>query len=1671
MSGEESDPFSNPGSGIGTTTTGSTTSKSYVVPSNLPTARFKHKRDNSIGNINVPLLVGGQPTGRTSSTGRAASAGRMSPLTRITAETAPATTGTKGPSPARRRVQKAVTERLEYYDASIPEVNTPREAGSHDDDDDDEGHSAPLCPVGSISKKVLEVVRQHSFNTGELEEGRNGVDLERTTSGGKFGQPPRPRMLQAWPLASATSNSSTQSAGMPPRAVLEMALGLLRNAKIDLAAVKQQTGDLREYTIAKMKRMGKYLLVLGEAANEQTALMEEYDARIVPLENERRRLFNELLQIYGNVRVFCRVRAPKPSEAGQGTLAVSFPEEGTGNLVRVVTGLNPSGGFGIPAKKDFEFDRVYPPEASQATIFEDVQPLVQSVMDGYNACVFAYGQTGSGKTYTMLGSGQGDGKGICYRAVDELFRVWEAMPVPEDVAFSVSMLEIYNETITDLLADGTTAAGKSVGPRKLHPLLGSSDGAHIADVTYESGSDPASFYRTIARGQQVRERLGGPAASSERGARGHLLISFRVQREDSVTGDESCSKLWLVDLAGSERLSKTQATGERLTESLHVNKSLSALGDVISALITKKVSVPYRNSKLTHVLSEALYGDAKVLLFVNVCPGGADANESVASLNFAARARSVESNQGNREAMKKWKDAAAAARKEVLEKEAMLAAKAVELAGVQAEALRLQGDLEQAHAHIHELDAEKLEEEEAARQLRSQLTATQETLSRLEEESRAMLSRSKREFAETLAAKDSALTAREGEIADLKGKIAKLLRRCRESGSLGDEDDDALWLDTGGEDGGNGTDDGGPAGLNSTPGGGGDLSPLVANADGTGSGPGSRNTTPARGKRTGKKRIPSRANVLKAESQQLQDEYQKLRDDKTALEGELRKRDELILRLNKENERLFLRLTEGVDGAATPNAVDTQKLIQDAFHATQAARKGENNGAEDVGQDSGSEGGESPVSAYNTFGENSASNGNAPAAPGSARKLSTLSPLSAKVRGGDAAGGAAAQVEGVGVAHPPSSAAATAGDEKTIQRETLRLRRELEALCKSLKEFDPKTIREPKGVEDAVSALLRRGLDVGQQARSRVGGEFSTETLATLRLPLMGFIRRMEPYKVLKGAQVADVRIMYIRDLQAQYPGKIGVGDHNAARCAPDFLEMHPAAASTPRKSTSNPLSCARPSTLAQAPPLPMAPQPASAQAGTGRTGGGAATLVAVRPVTAPSTRMGFFSRNNKKDESKGKDEVATQLAELRKVAHDAALGNRPLALLLLHKDVVSVEDQVSEWLGDHFPFLARIKDPKQGLPAFSDAIVGGWRDGIGTTYGFSGDETGLLLADYTQQAYEIRLAAIEAEAAPLLERQVSSLEDVKQLREQAEAFEARWEKLRTECVEDIMVSYKETKAGTPVGGTTITKLAAVVKSLKTLETVIKSTEEIAASLKQRGLHASKFKQMQVRCDYMESEMLSKMRPMEKETARACITTVRRLVEERRDAMLASLRDEVAAGEALVGPDGYAEWAEVKFSVGTGANAAPLVILASCNAERDLVVKTPARGRKPVVPVPGTPGDKGEKISVMPPPTQLDGLEMEQIDAKLAHLPVALCALAMARTAEGTRARYAKLYATLLERVPALRGAPRGMGPATKSMPQLVSPASSTDLALAATAVNTPGAGAPDVKKKLLADA
>ncbi|KAK7378128.1 hypothetical protein VNO80_03565 [Phaseolus coccineus] len=341
----------------------------------------------------------------------------------------------------------------------------------------------------------------------------------------------------------------------------EHLLNLQEKELVDLKALKLKVK--KEFEDMQSQFQG-FFNDIGSQIQEMSTKAIGY-SRVV---EENRKLYNMVQDLKGNIRVYCRIR---PSFLAESRNIVDFIGEDGSLFI-----LDPSKTL-KDGRKLFQFNRVFGPTAGQDEVYKDTQPLIRSVMDGYNVCIFAYGQTGSGKTHTMSGP---------------------------------SEIRSCNDD------------GLSLPDAKLRPVNSTTD------------------VMTLMKLGEVNRAVSSTAMNN-RSSRSHSVLTVHVHGKDT-SGNSIRSCLHLVDLAGSERVDKSEVTGERLKEAQFINKSLSCLGDVITALAQKNSHIPYRNSKLTLLLQDSLGGHAKTLMFAHVSPEADSFGETVSTLKFAQRVSTVE---------------------------------------------------------------------------------------------------------------------------------------------------------------------------------------------------------------------------------------------------------------------------------------------------------------------------------------------------------------------------------------------------------------------------------------------------------------------------------------------------------------------------------------------------------------------------------------------------------------------------------------------------------------------------------------------------------------------------------------------------------------------------------------------------------------------------------------------------------------------------------------------------------------------------------------------------------------------------------------------------------------------------------------------------------------------
>jgi hypothetical protein len=371
------------------------------------------------------------------------------------------------------------------------------------------------------------------------------------------------------------------------------------------------------------------------------------------------------IRVMARVRPFSAMELQNEEEA----TSVIFMKDNT------VTVLDPSDQYS--PKETFVFDEVFwsipesqnqyslKPFSSQEDVFKSIGlPIVSDVLEGYNCCVFAYGQTGSGKTHTMLGTEED--VGLSPRILSALFESLQkpapGREVPTSTQVEVSFLEIYNERVRDLLI-AHPARRASVSPvSPTHPRSNSVAQSDYGDCKVRNHPEMGTYVEGLKREQVdsaakcmqvLKYGMGHRAVAAtnlnQTSSRSHAVLQIYVKQKFAVLGTQRLAVLNLVDLAGSERIKRSGVTGQSLAEAKTINLSLSTLRRVIDVLIENeslppgkhKGVPPYRESMLTWVLSDSLGGNSKTTMLTAVSPHASNLEDSVASLRYALKAKSI----------------------------------------------------------------------------------------------------------------------------------------------------------------------------------------------------------------------------------------------------------------------------------------------------------------------------------------------------------------------------------------------------------------------------------------------------------------------------------------------------------------------------------------------------------------------------------------------------------------------------------------------------------------------------------------------------------------------------------------------------------------------------------------------------------------------------------------------------------------------------------------------------------------------------------------------------------------------------------------------------------------------------------------------------------------------
>ncbi|KAM9506506.1 kinesin-like protein KIF3B [Salvelinus alpinus] len=297
---------------------------------------------------------------------------------------------------------------------------------------------------------------------------------------------------------------------------------------------------------------------------------------------------------------------------------------------------NPRGAAAHEHPKVFTFDSVYDWNSKQVDLYDETfRPLVDSVLLGFNGTIFAYGQTGTGKTYTMEGvRNDPERRGVIPNSFEHVF-THISRSQNQQYLVRASYLEIYQEEIRDLLSKDQS--------RRLELKERPDTGVYVKDLSSFVTKSVREIEHVMNVGNQ--NRSVGSTNMNEHSSRSHAIFVITIEcSELGVDGENHIrvGKLNLVDLAGSERQTKTGAQGERLKEATKINLSLSALGNVISALVDgRSTHIPYRDSKLTRLLQDSLGGNARTVMVANIGPASYNVEETLTTLRYSNRAKNI----------------------------------------------------------------------------------------------------------------------------------------------------------------------------------------------------------------------------------------------------------------------------------------------------------------------------------------------------------------------------------------------------------------------------------------------------------------------------------------------------------------------------------------------------------------------------------------------------------------------------------------------------------------------------------------------------------------------------------------------------------------------------------------------------------------------------------------------------------------------------------------------------------------------------------------------------------------------------------------------------------------------------------------------------------------------
>ena len=394
--------------------------------------------------------------------------------------------------------------------------------------------------------------------------------------------------------------------------------GKIQNENLNIKRELEEKRHLSQKKDEELQKIRKENLNLKQEIEYYTKAIKIQNQLHNDIQSYKNQMNNEYQEAKGNVRVFCRIRPPLQREISKQKIDIEY----RGDNSLIIKGEKKANNIGKGVHQDieqFQFNRIFKQNDTQEDVFEEISPLIQSSLDGFNINIFAYGQTGSGKTFTMEGDMSSPEKyGIVPRSVDRIFKYFneELKNIGWEIKFYLSVCEIYNKQTRDLLGEKNVDKTEELKEMEIHSL-----------------TEWNSNFGQIAQRRKVAETKMNMESS-----RSHLIFKIKIHLHNiNELEVDRFGSLNLIDLAGSERVDKSTVSEERFKESIEINSSLTHLKSVFEAMKSKHDKfVPFHNTPLTDVLKDCLSGEnSKTLMFVNISPLLESFKESTCSLKFA----------------------------------------------------------------------------------------------------------------------------------------------------------------------------------------------------------------------------------------------------------------------------------------------------------------------------------------------------------------------------------------------------------------------------------------------------------------------------------------------------------------------------------------------------------------------------------------------------------------------------------------------------------------------------------------------------------------------------------------------------------------------------------------------------------------------------------------------------------------------------------------------------------------------------------------------------------------------------------------------------------------------------------------------------------------------------